>query len=99
MRDKAAVEILSHFMGKDEDTESSDTSLWYVKNGIICIYEVTASEYVFLMGCFLIFYILLMVTIAYYYLCKIKKMGIHLDYSSCTCIGFLPLDYLSVPGE
>jgi hypothetical protein len=31
VRDKAAVEILSHFMGKDEDTESSDTSLWYVK--------------------------------------------------------------------
>ena len=31
VRDKAAVEIFSHFMGKDEDTESSDTSLWYVK--------------------------------------------------------------------
>ena len=63
VRDKAAVEILSHFMGKDEDTESSDTSLWYVKKAL----------YAFFYGVFFIFYILLMVTIAYYYLCKIKK--------------------------
>lgn len=72
MRDKAAVEILSHFMGKDEDTESSDTSLWYVKKALYAFMKSQLPN-TFFYGVFFIFYILLMVTIAYYYLCKIKK--------------------------
>lgn len=72
VRDKAAVEILSHFMGKDEDTESSDTSLWYVKKALYAFMKSQLPN-TFFYGVFFIFYILLMVTIAYYYLCKIKK--------------------------
>lgn len=72
VRDKAAVEILSHFIGKDEDTESSDTSLWYVKKALYAFMKSQLPN-TFFYGVFFIFYILLMVTIAYYYLCKIKK--------------------------
>ena len=72
VRDKAAGEILSHFMGKDEDTESSDTSLWYVKKALYAFMKSQLPN-TFFYGVFFIFYILLMVTIAYYYLRKIKK--------------------------
>ena len=72
VRDKAAGEILSHFMGKDEDTESSDTSLWYVKKALYAFMKSQLPNTIFY-GVFFIFYILLMVTIAYYYLRKIKK--------------------------
>ena len=72
VRDKAAGEILSHFMEKDENTESSDTSLWYVKKALYAFMKSQLPN-TFFYGVFFIFYILLMVTIAYYYLRKIKK--------------------------
>lgn len=72
VRDKAAGEILSHFMEKDENTESSDTSLWYVKKALYAFMKSQLPN-TFFYGVFFIFYILLIVTIAYYYLRKIKK--------------------------
>lgn len=71
-RDKAVCKILTHFLGKDMDTESSDTSLWYVKKALYAFMKSQLPN-TFYYGVFFIFYILLMVTIAYYYLRKIKK--------------------------
>lgn len=72
MRDKAVSTILAHFMEKDEATESSDTSLWYVKKALYAFMKSQLPN-TFYYGVFFIFYILLMVMIAYYYLRKIKK--------------------------
>lgn len=71
-RDKAANEILSHLLEKDTATESSDTSLWYVKKALYAFMKSQLPN-TFYYGVFFIFYILLMVTIAYYYLRRIKK--------------------------
>lgn len=71
-RDKATNEILSHLIEKDESTESSDTSLWYVKKALYAFMKSQLPN-TFYYGVFFIFYILLMVTIAYYYLRRIKK--------------------------
>ena len=71
-RDKAANEILTHLLEKDETTESSDTSLWYVKKALYAFMKSQLPN-TFYYGVFFIFYILLMVTIAYYYLRRIKK--------------------------
>ncbi len=71
-RDKAANEILSHLLEKDTVTESSDTSLWYVKKALYAFVKSQLPN-TFYYGVFFIFYILLMVTIAYYYLRRIKK--------------------------
>lgn len=71
-RDRAANEVLSHLLEKDTDTESSDTSLWYVKKALYAFMKSQLPN-TFYYGVFFIFYILLMVTIAYYYLRRIKK--------------------------
>lgn len=71
-RDKAANEVLTHLLEKDETTESSDTSLWYVKKALYAFMKSQLPN-TFYYGVFFIFYILLMVTIAYYYLRRIKK--------------------------
>lgn len=71
-RDKAVRKILMHFLGKDIDTGNSDTSLWYVKKALYAFMKSQLPN-TFYYGVFFIFYILLMVTIAYYYLRKIKK--------------------------
>lgn len=71
-RDKTTCKILMHFLGKDIDTENSDTSLWYVKKALYAFMKSQLPN-TFYYGVFFIFYILLMVTIAYYYLRKIKK--------------------------
>lgn len=71
-RDKAAGKIFTHFLGKDVNTENSDTSLWYVKKALYAFMKSQLPN-TFYYGVFFIFYILLIVTIAYYYLRKIKK--------------------------
>ena len=71
-REKAANEILSHLLEKDETTEGSDTSLWYIKKALYAFMKSQLPN-TFYYGVFFIFYILLMVTIAYYYLRRIKK--------------------------
>lgn len=71
-RDSLASDVLTHFLEKDNDTASSDTSLWYVKKALYAFMKSQLPN-TFYYGVFFIFYILLIVTIAYYYLRKIKK--------------------------
>lgn len=71
-RDSLAADVLTHFLEKDNDTASSDTSLWYVKKALYAFMKSQLPN-TFYYGVFFIFYILLIVTIAYYYLRKIKK--------------------------
>ena len=71
-RDKMTSTVMTHFLEKDNEMESSDTSLWYVKKALYAFMKSQLPN-TFFYGVFFIFYILLMVTIAYYYLCKIKK--------------------------
>ena len=72
MRDKTVCTVLTHFLEKDETTESSETSLWYVKKALYAFMKSQLPN-TFYYGVFFIFYILLMVMIAYYYLRRIKK--------------------------
>ena len=72
MRDQAVCTVLTHFLEKDKTTESSDTSLWYVKKALYAFMKSQLPN-TFYYGVFFIFYILLIVMIAYYYLRKIKK--------------------------
>ena len=71
-RDSLMTSVLTHFLEKDKDTASSDTSLWYVKKALYAFMKSQLPN-TFYYGVFFIFYILLIVTIAYYYLRKIKK--------------------------
>ncbi len=71
-RNSLASDVLTHFLEKDNDTASSDTSLWYVKKALYAFMKSQLPN-TFYYGVFFIFYILLIVTIAYYYLRKIKK--------------------------
>lgn len=71
-RDKMVSAILTHFLEKDKDTSGSDTSLWYIKKALYA-FRKSQLPNTFYYGVFFIFYILLIVTIAYYYLRKIKK--------------------------
>lgn len=72
IRDRASGTIISDFLERDIDTEGSDTSLWYVKKALYAFMKSQLPN-TFYYGVFFIFYILLIVTIAYYYLRKIKK--------------------------
>lgn len=71
-KDTVTSDILTYFLEGDGDTESSDTSLWYVKKALYAFMKSQLPN-TFYYGVFFIFYILLIVMIAYYYLRKIKK--------------------------
>lgn len=64
--------VMTHFLEKDNEMESSDTSLWYVKKSLYAFMKSQLPN-TFYYGVFFICYILMLVMIAYYYLRKIKK--------------------------
>ena len=71
-RDKMTSTVMTHFLEKDNEMESSDTSLWYVKKSLYAFMKSQLPN-TFYYGVFFICYILMLVMIAYYYLRKIKK--------------------------
>lgn len=75
--------VMTHFLEKDNEMESSDTSLWYVKKSLYAFMKSQLPN-TFYYGVFFICYILMLVMIAYYYLRKIKKERVHLDCRSCS---------------
>lgn len=71
-RDKMTSTVMTHFLEKDNEMESSDTSLWYVKKSLYAFMKSQLPN-TFYYGVFFICYILMLVMIAYYYLRKIKR--------------------------